>query len=63
VFKSEVLFAAHVSPFTPVRALMADQLMRIVAIAVRQMQTNVGNSAAARRRTTYRCAQCQPGLA
>ena len=55
VFKSEVLFAARVSPFTPVRALSPAQLDRIVAIAVRQLRANVGESASAGgRRTTNR---------
>jgi len=54
VFKSEVLFAARVSPFTRVGALPAEQLTRLVAIAVRQMQANVGDSAAGGRRTTNR---------
>ena len=47
VFKSEVLFAARVNPFTPVRALGGDALARIVAIAVRQMRANVGDAGAA----------------
>jgi len=54
VFKSEVLFAARVSPFTPVRALSAAQLARIVAIAGRQLRANVGDEAPAGRRTTNR---------
>ncbi|HET9272299.1 MAG TPA: DNA-formamidopyrimidine glycosylase family protein [Vicinamibacterales bacterium] len=58
VFKSEILFAARVSPFTPVRALAAEQLARIVAIAERQMRANVGDAdtvaAAGGRRTTNR---------
>ena len=58
VFKSEILFAARVSPFTPVRALAAEQLARIVAIAERQMRANVGDTdtvaAAGGRRTTNR---------
>ena len=57
VFKSEVLFAARVSPFTLVRALGADTLARIVAIAERQMRANVGDAGAAvlgGRRTTNR---------
>jgi len=54
VFKSEVLFAARVNPFTLVRALPAEQLTRLVAIAARQMQANVGDSAPAGRRTTNR---------
>jgi len=58
VFKSEILFAARVSPFTPVRALAAEQLARIVVIAERQMRANVGDAdtvaAAGGRRTTNR---------
>ena len=54
VFKSEVLFAARVSPFTRVRALSAGQLQRIVAMAARQMRANVGDAATAGRRTTNR---------
>jgi endonuclease-8 len=57
VFKSEILFAARVSPFTPVHALAAEQLARIVAIAERQMRANVGDAdtvAAGGRRTTNR---------
>ena len=47
VFKSEILFAARVSPFTRVQALDATTLARIVAIAVRQMRANVGDAGAA----------------
>jgi endonuclease VIII len=54
VFKSEVLFAAGVSPFTPVRAVSADTLARIVAIAGRQMRANAGATAIGGRRTTNR---------
>ena len=58
VFKSEILFAARVSPFTPVRALAAETLARIVTIAERQMRANVGDAdtvaAAGGRRTTNR---------
>jgi endonuclease-8 len=55
VFKSEVLFAARVSPFTRVAALSPDQLSRIIATAVRQMRANVGDAAApGGRRTTNR---------
>jgi endonuclease-8 len=53
VFKSEILFAARVSPFTRVQALDAAALARIVAIAERQMRANVGGaSGAAGGRTT-----------
>jgi len=54
VFKSEVLFAARVSPFTQVGALSADQFARIVTIAARQMRANVGDTAASGRNTTNR---------
>ena len=57
VFKSEILFASRVSPFTPVRSLAAEQFARIVAIAERQMRANVGDAGAAvlgGRRTTNR---------
>ncbi|HEV8393900.1 MAG TPA: DNA-formamidopyrimidine glycosylase family protein [Vicinamibacterales bacterium] len=57
VFKSEILFAAGVSPFTPVRALSADTLARVVAIAGRQMRANAGDAGATAiggRRTTNR---------
>jgi len=54
VFKSEVLFAARVSPFTRVRALDAATLARIVTIAERQMRANVDDAGAGatRGRTT-----------
>jgi endonuclease VIII len=58
VFKSEILFAARVSPFTPVQRLGEATLARIVRIAERQMQANVGEatttSAAGGRRTVNR---------
>jgi endonuclease VIII len=58
VFKSEILFAARLSPFTPVVALDSDALARIVTIAARQMRANVGDApsvaAAGGRRTTNR---------
>ena len=58
VFKSEILFAARVSPFATVEALGADTLGRVVAIAERQMQANVGDArsaaAAGGRRTINR---------
>jgi endonuclease-8 len=47
VFKSEILFAARVSPFTPVQQLGEETLARIVTIAARQMQANVGEAATA----------------
>jgi endonuclease VIII len=58
VFKSEILFAARLSPFTPVVALDSDALARVVTIAARQMRANVGDApsvaAAGGRRTTNR---------
>jgi len=57
VFKSEILFAARVNPFTLVRALSADTLARVVAIAERQMRANAGDAgttAVGGRRTTNR---------
>jgi endonuclease-8 len=55
VFKSEVLFAARVNPFTQVSSLSPDQLARILATAVRQMRANVGDAAGpGGRRTTNR---------
>ena len=57
VFKSEILFAARVSPFTRVQALDAAALARIVAIAERQLRANVsdtGAAAAGGRTTTNR---------
>jgi endonuclease-8 len=61
VFKSEVLFGARVNPFAPVSQLTRDQLVEIVAVAIRFMRANVGASAtggivtyAGMRRTTGR---------
>jgi endonuclease-8 len=54
VFKSEILFAARVNPFTPVQALDAAALTRIVAIAARQMRANVSDAATGGRTTTNR---------
>ena len=58
VFKSEILFAARVSPFSTVQTLGEKTLARIVAVAERQMQANVGDatsvSAAGGRRTINR---------
>jgi endonuclease VIII len=58
VFKSEILFAARLNPFTPVGALDAAALTRVIAIAERQMRANVGEAtsvaAAGGRRTTNR---------
>jgi endonuclease-8 len=47
VFKSEVLFIARVNPFTPVRALGDEALLRVVHAARKQLRVNV----AARSRT------------
>jgi endonuclease-8 len=54
VFKSEILFAARVSPFTRVQTLDAAVLARIVAVAERQLRANVSDvsAAAAGGRTT-----------
>lgn len=41
VFKSEVLFAAGVYPFTPVRELRSDALETILDVAARQLRLNV----------------------
>lgn len=41
VFKSEILFAARVSPHTPVSVLATEQMRDILAIARRQMLANV----------------------
>jgi len=58
VFKSEVLFAARVNPFTKVGTLDEATLARIVTIAQRQMRANAGEAdtmaAAGGRRTTNR---------
>ena len=54
VFKSEILFAARVNPFTPVQALDAAALTRIVAIAARQLRANVSDAATGGRTTTNR---------
>ena len=47
VFKSEILFAARVSPFAIVQTLGEETLARIVAVAERQMQANVGDATSA----------------
>jgi endonuclease-8 len=58
VFKSEILFAARMNPFTQVRTLDSEALDRIVTIARRQLRANVGGTdtvaAASGRRTTGR---------
>jgi endonuclease-8 len=56
VYKSEALFAARVSPFTPVRDLEDAQLAQVVATAARQMRANVGEAdgVSGGRRTTNR---------
>jgi endonuclease-8 len=41
VYKSEVLFAARVSPFTPVAGVTDEQLRAIIAIASRFLRANV----------------------
>jgi len=41
VFKSEILFAAGIDPFTPVAALGDAELRRIVAVALEQLRANV----------------------
>jgi endonuclease VIII len=57
VFKSEVLFAARISPFTKVSELTEADLGRVVAIAQRQMRANITDAdpgMAHGRRTTNR---------
>lgn len=61
VYKSEVLFAAGVSPFTRVEALAPDVLARIVGLAERLLRANAGDggqpgrlTARGQRRTTGR---------
>ncbi len=41
VFKSEILFACGVSPFTPVRELTEDQISRLVSTSRKYLQANV----------------------
>jgi endonuclease-8 len=41
VFKSEILFAAGIDPFTPVARLDDADLQRIVAVALEQLRSNV----------------------
>jgi endonuclease-8 len=41
VFKSEILFACGVSPFTPVRELTEDQISRLVSTSRKFLQANV----------------------
>jgi endonuclease-8 len=50
-FKSEICFAAGVSPFRPIGSLTADDLRRLVAVAQQQMSANVTQSSAMRRTT------------
>ncbi len=45
IYKSEVLFAARINPFTPVREVPHERLDAIVAVAIRFMRANVGESA------------------
>jgi len=56
VYKSEVLFAGRVHPFTLVRALTPDVVAHLVAIAVTLLRANVSEHAASsgRRQTTGR---------
>jgi endonuclease-8 len=44
VYKSEVLFACRVNPFTPVRALDDEQIGCLVSTAHRFLKTNVGDA-------------------
>lgn len=43
IFKSEVLFAAHVNPFAKIRDLTRDHLARIVGAAVRLLRANASD--------------------
>jgi endonuclease-8 len=56
VYKSEVLFAAHVDPFTPVPLVSDEQIRSLVTIAARLMRMNAPSAVAmpytAARRTT-----------
>jgi endonuclease-8 len=55
VYKSEVLFAGRVHPFTPVRSLTPDVVAHLVAIAVKLLRANVSDAASGGlRRTTGR---------
>jgi len=56
VYKSEILFAAGVNPFTPVGALADETLERLVALAAKFMRANVtdGSTAAIVTYTGYR---------
>jgi endonuclease-8 len=51
VFKSEVMFAARISPHTPVDRLSDEQLTRILEITRRQMRANAGDNSAGRTTT------------
>ena len=45
VYKSEILFAAGVHPFTPVAALSPERIADVIAIAVKTMRANVAERA------------------
>jgi endonuclease-8 len=47
VYKSEILFAARINPFTPVSALALERIARIVELAVHYMRANVVDTASA----------------
>jgi len=51
VFKSEILFAARISPLSPVSMLSDDQLREILAITQKQMRANVGPASTGRNTT------------
>ena len=51
VFKSEVMFAARISPHTAVAELSDDQLRLILAITVKQMRANVSEYSVGRATT------------
>lgn len=51
VFKSDILFAARISPFAPVSFLSDAQLLDILAIARQQMRANAGPASVGRATT------------
>lgn len=51
VFKSEVMFAAGISPHTAVSALTDEQLRHVLSITRKQMRANVGEHSAGRTTT------------
>jgi endonuclease-8 len=51
VFKSEAMFAARISPHTPVARLSDDQLRAILAVTVKQMRANAGEHSVGRATT------------